>query len=60
MGYKSDDSDIQELGKSICEQEYKQNFKSYSTSRGLECVVKQKEDVIKYDGIKVRLGRGYE
>jgi len=47
-------SDIEELGQSICEEEYGMNFKHYSTKEGLICEDADFE-TDSYDGIKVRI-----
>ena len=46
------DTDGQELGQSICEEEYNMDFKSYSDGE-LECEGKIARD--NYDGIKIKL-----
>ncbi len=45
--------DIQELGQSICEEEFDMGYLSYSTKGGLRC--SEKVEVKHYDGIRVNL-----
>ena len=51
------DNDKEELGQSICDQEYNMDFVSYNTKNGLECTSKRISKEDSYDGVRIRLDK---
>ncbi len=49
---------IKELGQAICEEEYNQDFKSYSNNAELKCKPKETKNETLYDGIVIQVGGG--